>query len=121
MPTLADIIPAIEEITEPRKLGVQLKIEPHILTKFEIDYPKIDRQIEAVITHWQNNSKDCSWEALAEAVKRMGNHSNLVEKLQKQHSEATKNANLKLNYTVTVEDEIAKQGTKLKTFKPLSF
>ena len=41
-----------------------------------------------VIKHWLRNNTDdqCSWEALANAVEKMGKYGNLVKELRKQHS-----------------------------------
>ena len=39
--------------------------------------------------HWLRNSSDCSWEALATAVEKMGGHENLMKKLKDKHLENT--------------------------------
>jgi hypothetical protein len=42
-----------------------------------------------VIEYWLHNSSDCSWEALAGAVEKMGVHRNLVEKLRDRQKTTT--------------------------------
>jgi uncharacterized protein YydD (DUF2326 family) len=80
-PQLREINLAIEEITKPHKLGVQLGIEPYELEKIEENFPRdVNQQMAEAIKYWQRNSTDCSWEALARAVEKMGGHGNLVEK-----------------------------------------
>ena len=88
-----DIDSALEEITDPHRLGMFLNIKPHKLEKFEKNYPRdIDRQKSEVIKYWLRNSKDCSWEVLANAVERMGGHGNLVKRLRDMHLEVLKTA-----------------------------
>jgi hypothetical protein len=51
----------------------------------EENYPRdVGRQMAEVIEYWQRNNSDCSWEALARAVEKMGGHGNLVKKTQRQ-------------------------------------
>jgi hypothetical protein len=76
-----EIISALKEITKPHKLGMHLGIESYELEKIEENFPRdVDRQMAEVIEYWLRNSSDCSWEALARAVEKMGGHGNLVEK-----------------------------------------
>ncbi|MCG8622508.1 MAG: death domain-containing protein [Proteobacteria bacterium] len=71
---------------------MQLGIESHELEKIEKNYPQnVDRQMAEVIKHWLHNSSDCSWEALASAVEKMGGHGNLVKNLRDRHLENTTN------------------------------
>jgi hypothetical protein len=89
-PQFGEIISALKEITDPYKLGVQLGIVPHELKKIEKNFPRdVDRQMTEVIEYWQRNSSDCSWEALASAVDKMGGHGNLVKKLRDRQKTTT--------------------------------
>ena len=45
-----------------------------------------------VINYWLRNSTECSWEALASAVEKMGGHGNLVKRLRDRHLGALKSA-----------------------------
>ena len=63
-------------------MGILLDIESHILKEFEKDHRQVSEQRTAVIEYWHRNCTECSWRALADAVDKMGNHSNLVKKLQ---------------------------------------
>ena len=40
-----------------------------------------------VIDYWLKNNIECTWEALAEAIKRVGGHDNLARKLKQKDSE----------------------------------
>ena len=92
-PQLRDIVSALKEITDPYLLGVNLGIEECELKKIEKNHPRdVDRQMVEVIAFWQRNSSDCSWRALASAVKKMGGHGNLVKRLRDRHKEALKTA-----------------------------
>ena len=72
---------------EPHQLGIFLCVPPHELDKFEKDHPNdVNRQMTEVIKYWDNNADDCSWEALANAVQKMGKYGNLVKSLREQHS-----------------------------------
>ena len=85
-PELKEIIPVIKVITEPHQLGIQLEVPTHKLNEFEINYPKdVNRQMTEVIEYWRNNAGDCSWEALANAVDKMGQYGKLVIQLRDWH------------------------------------
>lgn len=80
---------ALEDITDPCELGIQLNIEKSKLKMIENDYPlDTKRQKIEVIYFWLRNSKKCTWEALASAVERMGDYGNLVIRLKEKHQEA---------------------------------
>ena len=69
---------------------MQLGIESHELKKIEKNYPRdVDRQMAEVIEYWLRNNSDCSWEALASAVEKMGGHGNLAKMLRDRHLENT--------------------------------
>ena len=105
VPKLGDIISALKEITDPHELGIHLGIEAYELEKFEKNYPRdVERQKLEAIKHWQRNFKS-SWEALADAVEKMGNHRNLAEQLRDMHLEAVKNVETR------VVDKTQKQGS----------
>ena len=53
-----------------------------------------------VIKYWLRNSADCSWEALASAVEKMGGHGNLAKKLRDRCLEALKTATEQITYEV---------------------
>lgn len=64
-----------------------------------------------VIKYWYNNNSDCSWEALAKAVERMGSHRNLVKQLRELHSNHVQVENVNSSEVVvsrTVEKTAAK-------------
>ena len=72
---LAEVLAAIEEVTKPYQLGIQLKIDSSQLDTIEKNHARdIDRQKTEVIKYWLHNSPDASWTTLANAVERMGGH-----------------------------------------------
>ena len=88
MPPLDEIVSAIKEITDPHGLGIQLGIETYQLEIFEKNHPgDVERQKSEVIKHWRNNF-ECSWDALACAVEKMGKHRNLVTQLRERDLQA---------------------------------
>ena len=89
-PQLGEFVSAIEDITDPYILGENLGIKSCVLEKIERNHPRdVDRQMAEVIKYWLRNSSDYSWEALANAVEKMGGHGNLVKKLKDKHLENT--------------------------------
>ena len=76
------MISELRVITDPHQLGIYLDIEAHVLKEIEKDHRHVSEQRTAVIEYWQSNCSDCSWRALADAVDKMGDHSNLVKKLR---------------------------------------
>ena len=81
--SLADVLTAIKEVTKPYQPGIQLKIDSSQLDTIERSHPRdIDRQKTEVVKYWLCNSSDASWTTLANAVKRMGGHARLAERLK---------------------------------------
>ena len=92
-PQLGDIVSALKEITKPYLLGMYLGIETCELEKIEENYLRdVDRQKAEVINYWLHNSTDCSWEALASAVEKMGGYGNLEKRIRDRHLGALKTA-----------------------------
>ena len=83
VPTLDEMLSALQEITDPNTLGIHLGIESHQVDIFEKNHPNdIGRQKSEVLKHWEKNCGDRSWDLLATAVEKMGKHANLVKKLR---------------------------------------
>ena len=98
---LGDIVSSLEEITKAHILGIHLGIETHKLEKIEENHPRdVDRQMTEVIKHWQRNNTDCSWEALANAVEKMGEHENLVKRLRDRHLDTLNSATKQVKHGV---------------------
>ena len=115
MPTFKEILSALKEITEPYELGIHLDIEAYILRRFEKNHPgDVERQKAEVIDHWQRNcGNKYSWKDLADAIERMGTHSNLVKILRDKHIEAIMSTKLEPKDTVDdVDATCMKQGEK---------
>jgi hypothetical protein len=80
--TVSNILLALEEVTEPYLLGIHLGIEPHHLKRFEREHHDTERRKIEVIRYWLLNNEECSWETLADAVKRMDHHGNVVDSIR---------------------------------------
>ena len=78
----SDILIELKEITDPHGLGMHLGLKEEELKKIEKNHSTIERRKSEIIYHWKRNFKPCSWKALADAVEKMGDHANLVEKLR---------------------------------------
>ena len=100
-PQLGDIVSALKEITKPYLLGIHLGIKEHELKRIEENYLRdVDRQMAEVINYWLRNNTECSWEALASAVEKMGGHGNLVKRLRDRHLGALKTATEQITHEV---------------------
>lgn len=90
--TVSNILLALEKVTDPYLLGIQLGIEPHLLETFKVKHhlqsTDTERQKIEVIKLLLNN-KNCSWKTLADAVKDMNNHGKVVDSLTELHRRAT--------------------------------
>ena len=69
-------------------LGVQLGIPTATLSTIESDHPYDARRcMTEVILWWLQNSQECSWAKLAQAVEAMGGYAALAERLRQKISE----------------------------------
>ena len=69
------------------QLGVQLEIPPAKLSTIESDHPRdAQRRMTEVIIRWLQNTPECSWAKLAEAVEAMGGYAILAGKLKQKMS-----------------------------------
>ena len=87
--SISEIEPLLREIESPFALGVQLYIPTDTPKDIERKYHNdIRRQMFEVIDYWLKNNTECTWGALAEAIKRLGGHDNLARKLKQKDSES---------------------------------
>ena len=79
----------LKEMTaEWYQFGVQLEIPAATLNTLERDHPHDARRcMTEVITRWLQNSPECSWAKLAQAVEAMGDYAALAEKLRQKTSQ----------------------------------
>ena len=78
--TEANILRKLEEITNPYNFGLQLGIDSKVLDRIDKDHKNdIERQRSEIITYWYRNTKksERTWGSLADAIGRLGGHSNL--------------------------------------------
>ena len=73
----------LKEVLDPHSLGIHLEVPPEVLEEIEKNYKRdVIRQRLEVIKYWLRNCAEASWTRLAAAVKNMGGHSLLVERLR---------------------------------------
>ena len=76
------IVCQLKGVNKPFQLGIQLGIDYEVCERFEKDHVgDTGRQLIEVIQHWLKNKSDCSWKKLARAVRNVGGHDQLAEKL----------------------------------------
>ena len=81
--TLSNIIRVLRPLEDKYDaLGTHLGVKLEDLKRIEGDYPKNARRFTETIGFWQNNSRNPSWSALANAVEKVGGHDSLVLKLR---------------------------------------
>ena len=82
LPSLMNILPLLKDINNIVPLGVHLAIPLPKLHQIEKENKDdLERQKIEMIHFWLGNYRDCSWGRLAEAVKHLGGHDQLVSKL----------------------------------------
>ena len=77
---------ALKEVTDPYLLGAHLGIKTRHLKKIKLERHQqcIERVKIEVIRYWLGDiNANCSWETLADAVKCMGCHGNVVDSLKR--------------------------------------
>ena len=88
MPKRSEVIYALTPLADKYfELGTQLELDYKRLKDIEIDnnLKGNQRRLIETINLWELNTSgdECSWSTLAEAVKRVGGHDNLVSELKK--------------------------------------
>ena len=72
----------LRDISRPVELGLQFGIDYGSLKRIEKDNRSdIGRQMIEVINFWLENFTECSWETLAKAIRSLGGHDLLVDKI----------------------------------------
>ena len=56
----------------------------------------VARQRTEVITYWSRNN-ECTWEKVADAVKKLGGHGNLEKKLRQIHTRGNMHSSLAIS------------------------
>ena len=80
---MREIEPLLREITDAYHLGVHLGVPAEKLKEFERDHPRdVARQRTEAVSYWRDNCENATWDGLAEAVEKLGDHGNLVKKLR---------------------------------------
>ena len=89
--TLKEIQNELKEMTAAKwyQLGVQLEMPPATLSTIESDHPRdAQRRMTEVIYWWLQNTPECSWAKLAEAVEAMGGYAVLAGKIKQKMSQS---------------------------------
>ena len=79
---------ALTDVTKPYQLGIHLNIKVNVLDEIEYKHKrKIKEQKLEVIKHWldEMDCKHHSWGVLADAVRKIGGHGELVKELKQRH------------------------------------
>lgn len=81
--TLREVQNELTEVVDWFPLGVQLGVGLPKLKQFQMDYPSDTQRCKTeVLDWWIRNSRECSWETLAEALKTI-EHEVLAENLRR--------------------------------------
>ena len=98
--TPANLETQLKEITQPYQFGLHLGLDPNVLQLIERNHPgDVARQRSEVIVYWSRNY-ECTWEKVADTLRRMEGHGKLERKLRQFH---TQGMHLQL-YAITVLD-----------------
>ena len=85
--TPANLKTQLKEITQPHQFGLHLGLDPNVLQLIERNHPgDVARQRSEVIVYWSRNY-ECTWEKVADTLRRMGGHGNLERKLRQFHTQ----------------------------------
>ena len=83
--TEANISRELEEITNLYNFGLQLGIDSKVLDRIDREHRSdIERQRSEIVKYWYRNTaeSECTWGRIADAIGRLGGHSNLEMKLR---------------------------------------
>ena len=81
----ANILLELGEITDLYNFGLQLGIDSKVLDRIDKDYRNdVQRQKSEIIKYWCRNTEESerTWERVADAIGKLGGHSNLETKLR---------------------------------------
>ena len=88
-PSLTDIEPLLREVSDVYHLGIHLEVPREKIKEFEKDYPRdVARRRTEIIGYWRDNCGNVTWDGLAAAVDKVGDHGNLVKKLREYAEES---------------------------------
>ena len=84
--TPANLEIELNEVTQPYQFGLQLGIAPSDLWLIERNHlGDVAQQRTEVIIYWSRNY-ECTWEKVADALKKLGGYGNLEKKLRQMHT-----------------------------------
>ena len=83
--SINNIVSLLRDVSRPVELGLQLGIDYGTLQRIEKENRSdIGRQIIEVINFWLENFAECSWGTLARAIRNLGGHDLLADRILKQ-------------------------------------
>ena len=88
--TIVDMLGVMSGITDLKPLGHELDLDPAKLNELQQGGGGPEQHAEELLVLWQQKDGDPSWEKLARALKRMGEHEmsrKIVEKHVHNHSD----------------------------------
>jgi len=81
-----EVINETKEVVNWHSLGIQLGVKCEVLKKIEREYSGNDERCKTeAVAFWLQNTQECTWDRLIEAICGMEGHANLVERLMKTH------------------------------------
>lgn len=80
VPKLKDLVYELKDV-DWHELGVQLDVPRHILKNIDKENPTEARKLSEVLHHWLNNG-DANWKEIIKALRRIGNHGNIIKKIE---------------------------------------
>ena len=87
---MREIEPLLREITDTYHLGIHLGVPAEKVKGFEKEHPRdVARQRTEIVSYWRDNCDSATWDGLAEAVDKLGDHGNLVRKLRERAQESS--------------------------------
>lgn len=89
-----DIVPKLKELEYELKevdwyeLGIHMNVPAHTLKNIGKDIASEARRLAEVLHYWLNNG-EASWEAVVQALKRIGGHGNIIKTIEWEYFPST--------------------------------
>lgn len=84
-PKLKDLVYELKAV-DWHDLGIQLDVPPHILKNIGKENPTEARKLSEVLQYWLNNG-EAHWKQIVKALKRIGNHGNIIRTIESEYLE----------------------------------
>lgn len=88
VPKLKDLVYELKEV-DWHELGIQLEVPIHTLKNIGKENPSEARRLSEVLQYWLNNG-EASWREIVKALKRIGNHANIIKTIESEYLPSTR-------------------------------